>query len=197
MRDTHDVLDIGCGSLRLGRLLLVLLRPGKYCGLEPEAWAVEKGIENEVGQELIALKQPVFDHNSDFDLSGFDRKFDRVIAQSIINHADPGQIRTCFGNVAVVLRKSGVFIFNYHRGRYDSGAKGWSYPQNVKYRPDSIARWAAEVGLATAEVFCQGNWTIATHSEEVLQGYVMLFKFGPRWAPALPPSELKRLEKVL
>lgn len=36
LREHHRVLDFGCGSLRLGRLLIPYLRPGRYFGIEPE-----------------------------------------------------------------------------------------------------------------------------------------------------------------
>src|ERR1017187_6689363 len=35
LREHHTVLDVGCGSLRLGRLLLPYLLPDRYVGVEP------------------------------------------------------------------------------------------------------------------------------------------------------------------
>ena len=45
LRETHFFLDVGCGSLRGGRMLIPYLRPGRYFGIEPERWLVEEGIE--------------------------------------------------------------------------------------------------------------------------------------------------------
>ena len=36
LRDHSSFLDIGCGSLRGGRLFITYLLPGRYCGVEPE-----------------------------------------------------------------------------------------------------------------------------------------------------------------
>src|SRR5687768_2590652 len=44
LRDEHYLLDIGCGSLCAGRLLIPYLRPGRYFGIEPMEWLVKKGI---------------------------------------------------------------------------------------------------------------------------------------------------------
>ena len=49
------VLDIGCGSLRAGRLFIPYLLPGHYYGLEPEKWVVDEAIKNEIGEEAGAL----------------------------------------------------------------------------------------------------------------------------------------------
>lgn len=36
LREHHKVLEVGCGSLRFGRLLLPYLLPDRYVGVEPE-----------------------------------------------------------------------------------------------------------------------------------------------------------------
>jgi len=46
LRQHHRVLDIGCGSLRVGRLLIAYLNQGNYFGVEPNEWLVSDGILN-------------------------------------------------------------------------------------------------------------------------------------------------------
>ena len=58
IRETHRVADLGCGSLRVGRLLIPYLRPGHYYGMEPNRWLVEEGIDREVGRDLVRIKRP-------------------------------------------------------------------------------------------------------------------------------------------
>src|SRR5947209_8507870 len=58
LRDHHKLLDFGCGSLRVGRLLLPYLLAGNYYGIEPNAWLIEDAITNEVGDDQIRLKKP-------------------------------------------------------------------------------------------------------------------------------------------
>ena len=36
LRETHRLLDFGCGSLRLGRMAIPYLLEGHYFGIEPE-----------------------------------------------------------------------------------------------------------------------------------------------------------------
>ncbi len=75
LRETHKLLDMGCGSLRAGRLLIPYLRPGNYFGIEPNRWLVEEGIEKELGRDLIELKRPSFRYVSDFSTDGFGVRF--------------------------------------------------------------------------------------------------------------------------
>ena len=35
LRETHRIADLGCGLLRVGRLLIPYLLPGRYYGMEP------------------------------------------------------------------------------------------------------------------------------------------------------------------
>src|SRR3990172_12495843 len=62
LRESHFLLDIGCGSLRAGRLFIPYLLPGHYFGIEPEQWLIEDGIKNELGPDILRVKRPVFRH---------------------------------------------------------------------------------------------------------------------------------------
>ncbi len=67
LRESHRLLDIGCGSLRGGRLFIPCLAPGGYTGLEPNRWLVEEGIEKHLGRDALAVKEPTFIYNDSFD----------------------------------------------------------------------------------------------------------------------------------
>src|SRR5215212_10341883 len=41
LRDNHRLVDVGCGSLRAGRMLIPYLEPERYFGIEPNRWLVE------------------------------------------------------------------------------------------------------------------------------------------------------------
>src|SRR5438045_5934213 len=60
LRQHHSLLDVGCGSLRIGRVLIPYLNRGKYVGVEPNEWLVEEGIRRELGQSLVEIKGPTF-----------------------------------------------------------------------------------------------------------------------------------------
>lgn len=147
LREHHHVLDIGCGSLRLGRLLLPYLRAGRYCGIEPERWLVEEGIESELGDDFVARKQPEFRYADDFSLQGFERRFDYLVAQSIFSHAAPEQIDACFRAVADVLHPDGRFVATFVLGDHDHRGSSWVYPECVTYTPERVERFATDAGL--------------------------------------------------
>jgi hypothetical protein len=84
----HDFpLDVGCGSLRGGRLFIPYLLPGRYFGIEPNRWLVEDGLDRELGRDIVRVKQPTFSEVDDFRLTVFGRRFDYILAQSIFSHA--------------------------------------------------------------------------------------------------------------
>src|SRR2546430_11931379 len=60
LRQHHSLLDIGCGSLRIGRLLIPYLNRGKYLGIEPAEWLVVEGIKQELGGTVVSTKPPTF-----------------------------------------------------------------------------------------------------------------------------------------
>jgi hypothetical protein len=51
-----------------GRMLIPYLRPERYFGVEPNRWLVEKGIEHELGRDLVRIKRPTFRIVDDFSL---------------------------------------------------------------------------------------------------------------------------------
>ena len=67
LRQHHRLLDIGCGSLRVGRLLIPYLNQKNYFGVEPNKWLVEDGIANEIGKDLVKIKKPTFSFHTSMD----------------------------------------------------------------------------------------------------------------------------------
>ena len=63
LREHHYLLDVGCGSLRGGRLFISYLLTGRYFGIEPNRQLIKDGIENELGEGIIPVKRPVFSHD--------------------------------------------------------------------------------------------------------------------------------------
>lgn len=145
LREHHTVLDIGCGSLRAGRLLIPYLKPGGYFGLEPERWLVEEGIAREVTAAQVALKRPTFEHNRGFRLTAFGRTFDYLIAQSVLSHAPATLIRQCFAEAARVMTPSSVFVASYFEGPADYGGEGWAV--RAEFRFESMAAMAEAAQL--------------------------------------------------
>ena len=147
MRQEHTLLDIGCGSLRAGKLFMVYLLPERYFGIEPEEWLVQQGIDNELGRELVAMKKPQFVYDRNFPCTRFGVEFDFAIAQSIFSHASVAQIRLCLDEVRASLKETGIFAASFVEGDEDYAGSEWVYPGVVPFRATTIERLAREAGL--------------------------------------------------
>lgn len=147
LRANHSLLDFGCGSLRAGRLFISYLDERRYCGIDPNKWLIEDAINNQVGKDLIAIKKPRFDYNSDFITNVFSQQFDFIIAQSIFSHAGRDLISTALHNFKESLKSHGLIAVTFIEGISDFKGSGWIYPGCVNYRPPTIERFVEEAGL--------------------------------------------------
>lgn len=150
--DSH-VLDIGCGCLRGGYWLIHFLRPGHYCGIEPNQGMLRAGIDVLLSPELLEEKRPRFDHNDEFDLTVFGRKFDFFLARSIWSHASLQQIERMLDQFIVCGSESSVFLTSYVRAlKPDAEYKGdeFSWPA-VRYLPETLHGVIRERGLEVVE----------------------------------------------
>lgn len=145
LREEQYLLDVGCGSLRAGRLFIPYLLPGHYCGIEPEAWLIEAGIKAELGEEIKRVKQPQFSTNGDFTLSIFGQMFDFIVAQSIFSHASKGQIRRCLGEARSVMRPESLFAATFVQGTECYGGDEWV--SCAAYTLESMIELASEQDL--------------------------------------------------
>ena len=153
LKEKHYLLDIGCGSLRAGRLFIPYLLPGHYHGIEIQEWLIKEGIKNEIGQSTIDLKKPRFSHDNDFILSSFDQKFDFIIAHSIFSHTPAYEIRKCMKEAAKVMKPTSIFAATYWPGEVSSKAKSWMI--RAEFRTEDIKQIVEDVGL----VFKPIEWT--------------------------------------
>lgn len=154
LRERHTLLDIGCGSLRAGRLFIPYLKPHKYFGVEPHVELVGEGLHAELGTEIENIKHPAFMHTSLFNFDFFGRApeggFDYILAQSIFSHATRSQIAICMNNAAVVMHKDSIFVATYFNATNEEDVDSpeeWTYPSVVKYPYLLMKDYAEETGL--------------------------------------------------
>jgi SAM-dependent methyltransferase len=148
LRQHHSLLDIGCGSLRIGRLLIPYLNRGKYFGAEPNEWLVEEGIKRELGEALVQIKRPTFFFSdSPETVAQAKLSFDFALAQSIFSHCGLDLIRGWLSAVSRSLAPDGALVATFLPGEEDSLRTGWVYPECVNYRPATLERAAAEANL--------------------------------------------------
>lgn len=149
LREDHYLLDIGCGSLRAGKLFIPFLLPGRYHGIEPEQWLIDKGIGNELGKDILGVKKPVFSNDDNFTLSVFDKKFDYILAHSIFSHASERQISRCLSEARKVMRPTSLFIATFAKGDDNYSGDEWVYPGFVMYTEDHMRALFGKHGLAS------------------------------------------------
>lgn len=158
LREQHRLLDIGCGSLRAGRLLIPYLDTGRYHGIEPEQWLVEEGITANLGNAIVPLKRPQFAYRDDFALDTFGVRFDFVLAQSILSHTYADLAQLVLTRAGEVLADGGTFVgtmlwrrpaldIHVRRPRGGDGS-GWLYPGTVAYSWREWQHLLAAAGLA-------------------------------------------------
>jgi len=110
LRQHHRILDIGCGSLRVGRLLIPYLDPGNYIGVEPNKWLVEDGIANEIGRDMLKIKKPTFSFRTSLEEFHNPLNLDYALAQSIFSHCGMDLIKGWLTQVSFHLKDNGALI---------------------------------------------------------------------------------------
>ena len=171
LREQHRLLDVGCGSLRGGRLFIPYLRKGNYFGLEPNRWLVEKGIEQEIGNDQMKLKSPRFDYNAQFNLAVFGERFDFVLAQSIFSHTGLTQLGACLESVAKVLQPEGLLVATFVERHEDLYEDEWVYPGLNQFRWQTIQDLCAGHGMHACKIDWPHpiqTWFIAAREASVL-----------------------------
>ena len=148
LRQHHSLLDVGCGSLRIGRLLIPYLNRGKYFGIEPAEWLVAEGIKQELGETVVQIKRPrFFFTDSPETVVRAKVSVDFALAQSIFSHCGLDLIRGWLSAVSRSLAEDGVLIATFLPSDEDSQRAGWVYPECVNYRPATLERAAADTNL--------------------------------------------------
>ena len=147
LRDKHKVLDFGCGSLRAGRFLMTYLNPECYFGIEPNPWLIQDSLKNQIGNDIIGIKKPSFDNNSDMQTDVFDTRFDFIVAQSIFSHTSQELVRTALEGFHESLNNHGIAAVTFIEGQKDFEGEGWIYPGCVEYKLETIVKFAADANL--------------------------------------------------
>jgi hypothetical protein len=155
LREYHRFLEIGCGSLRLGRLLMMYLLPSRYHGVEPNQKILKEGLEYNLGSSdednhFINLKKPKFSNNADFDFTFVGEKVDFVIAQSIASHTGVSETEKLFSNISNVINDTGVAMVTYIRcanPELNNTQDGWFYPDCITYTDEHMAQVASKFGF--------------------------------------------------
>jgi ubiquinone/menaquinone biosynthesis C-methylase UbiE len=154
LREKHKLLDLGCGSLRAGKFFISYLNKGNYYGIDPNEWLIEEAIEKEIGQDLINIKSPSFNHNNEFKLDVFNEKFDFIIAQSIFSHTGIDIVEKSVERFSEQLTTGGIALITFVNGLTDTTEEGWIYPKCVEFKKKTIINFAKKNHLYCKKL----NW---------------------------------------
>ena len=104
LRPDHRLLDIGCGSLRLGHMAVGYLDPGNYWGTDASLALMRRGWEAELTPDLQArlpLAQLIEDR--DFAFPGLPPDIDIAIAFGVFTHLPAPTLRPALHNLRLRL----------------------------------------------------------------------------------------------
>ncbi len=166
MREYHKVADVGCGSLRGGRLSIMYLRPGNYHGIEPTAWALEEGKTAHLGEQFLAMKRPRFTNDGNYTLTEFGEQFDFINVHSVFTHAPGNHIRRCMQQAREVMHENSIFVATYLESDTDHVGEEFVYPWVTEFTRDFITDAVTSAGLVCTHLdwphpFDQ-RWFLAT-----------------------------------
>ena len=102
-------LDIGCGSLRVGKHIIDYLDKNNYLGLEPESQLIDDAIKYE---NIDIKKNPEFVNNYNFDFE-FKKKPNFVFANSVFTHLNYKDINLCFNKLDKFTNRNVVFFATF------------------------------------------------------------------------------------
>jgi hypothetical protein len=110
----QDILvDVGCGSLRGGRLFIAYLDPEHYLGIDHNEWLIEAGLKHEIPKRLQEKKRPQFVISERFEFSKFGKRPDYGIAQSLFSHLTKDDILLCLANLRAEMQAGGRFYATF------------------------------------------------------------------------------------
>jgi SAM-dependent methyltransferase len=157
------VLDIGCGNLRAGRLLIDYLDAGNYYGLDisPDILlAAQRTVVDYGLQARLPHLALVRDLRLDFLP---DAAFDVVHAHSVFSHSPIEVIDECLAHVGRIMAPGGFFDFTFDK---TDGAEHQVLREDFYYRTETLLDLAARHGL-TAE-FCD-DWEALPHDQSKIR----------------------------
>ena len=152
----HYLIDVACGSLRLGVKAIPYLDSGHYLGIEKEQALLDAGVEMELGRETCLQKCPVLLQSAGFEFEKFGMKGNYAIAQSLFTHLTPELVERCFARLFPALVPGGKFYatYNLNDGSYRNPAKPHDHAC-FSYTEARICAFGASAGFRSSYL---GGW---------------------------------------
>lgn len=111
----HKLMDIGCGSLRLGCLAVDYLEPRHYFGVDLSEELIDAGYNKELtDRQRERLPRSQLHATDSFDFRFLkDWRMDIAVAQSVFTHLPLNHFRDCLMKLAPVMQPAGVLYATF------------------------------------------------------------------------------------
>ena len=126
------VVDYGCGTLRIGRLLVEYLEPDRYVGLDLDDRILDAG-RTHLPDELIASKRPVLEVISADSLKRtVARRPKWVCCKGVLQHVPPNQVDNFFEQISCLILAGATGLFEARTRQLSErlSSKTWAYSIN-------------------------------------------------------------------
>jgi SAM-dependent methyltransferase len=140
------VLEIGCGNLRAGRLLIDYLETGNYYGIDISG-DILISAEHVLSQARLQDKLPRLALTGDLTFDFLpDNHFTVIHANSVFTHCPIEIIDECFANIGRIMAPDGFFDFTF----YAHDDRDYQVlREDFYYRPETLFALAERHGLRT------------------------------------------------
>jgi SAM-dependent methyltransferase len=163
LRPEMRILEIGCGNLRAGHLLIDYLDAGHYYGIDisPEILRAALDTLTEFG---LQAKLPRLTLVDDLKLRFLpDQGFDVVHAHSVFSHSPLDVIEECLQHVGRVMAPGAFFDFTFDR---TEGREHQVLGEDFFYRTETLVNLAAEYGF---QARFMDDWEQGLHPQSKLR----------------------------
>lgn len=113
LQPNYKFLDIGCGSLRLGSILIPCLEQGCYFGVDRHAALINLGVRFELGQPYYLALTPKLLVSEHFEFEKFNQTFDIAFAGSLFNHLTKQDIGLCLRRLSPCMSPHGSLFASF------------------------------------------------------------------------------------
>lgn len=169
---SHELLDLGCGTLRGGIPLIDYLETGHYAGIDVRDEVIGEA-RKELEEHGLAHKLPELVATPDLAGLALPRTFDVAWAFSVLIHMPDEVLAGAFDFVARHLKPQGIFFANANVGEREPA--GWQgFP--VVWRPAAFyTEAAATAGLVAEDIGSLGE--LGHLSQVAAQDAQRMFRF--------------------
>lgn len=144
LKPEHVFLDIGCGSFRGGIHFIPYLDKGHYLAVDKEEELVRRGVDRELGRDLLEQKLPEVVITGDFQFSKLSKVPDYSLSVSLFTHLSSADIMLCMKNLRGFVRPGHCYYATFFEGKRNSAKPVSHSLDHFEYTRDTMERFGLE-----------------------------------------------------